>query len=110
MVSTEFLFTVQDGVCQRTIDRPAYVESITWFPGGEGDCSSHWPLSLHKPFFPLAFLSVEGSDVAKLVRQDNYYGFCRAKSLNGDSGLERQGMHLSKYLFDGVPLTSPFRF
>ncbi|KAE9392118.1 WD40 repeat-like protein [Gymnopus androsaceus JB14] len=38
----------QDGVCQRTIDRPAYVESITWFPGGE------------------AFLSVEGSDVAKL--------------------------------------------
>ncbi|KAJ3806883.1 hypothetical protein F5876DRAFT_90859 [Lentinula aff. lateritia] len=39
----------QDGVCLRTIDRPAYVESITWFPGGE------------------AFLSVEGSNVTKLV-------------------------------------------
>ncbi|KAJ4467107.1 hypothetical protein C8R41DRAFT_64960 [Lentinula lateritia] len=38
----------QDGVCLRTIDRPAYVESITWFPGGE------------------AFLSVEGSNVSKL--------------------------------------------
>ncbi|KAJ4478616.1 hypothetical protein C8J55DRAFT_542716 [Lentinula edodes] len=38
----------QDGVCLRTIDRPAYVESITWFPGGE------------------AFLSVEGSNVTKL--------------------------------------------
>ncbi|KAJ3781345.1 hypothetical protein GGU10DRAFT_367113 [Lentinula aff. detonsa] len=38
----------QDGVCQRTIERPAYVESITWFPGGE------------------AFLSVEGSNVTKL--------------------------------------------
>ncbi|KAJ3866493.1 hypothetical protein EV359DRAFT_71777 [Lentinula novae-zelandiae] len=38
----------QDGVCLRTIDRPAYVESITWFPGDE------------------AFLSVEGSNVSKL--------------------------------------------
>ncbi|KAJ4474338.1 hypothetical protein J3R30DRAFT_3295652 [Lentinula aciculospora] len=40
--------TAQDGVCQRTIDRPAFVEAITWFPGGE------------------AFLSVEGNNVAKL--------------------------------------------
>ncbi|ESK86388.1 catabolite degradation [Moniliophthora roreri MCA 2997] len=38
----------QDGVCRRTIDRPAPVESITWFPGGE------------------AFLSVEGSTVTQL--------------------------------------------
>ncbi|KAG7095415.1 hypothetical protein E1B28_006164 [Marasmius oreades] len=38
----------QNGVCQRTIDRPAYVESITWFPGGE------------------AFLTVEQSTVTKL--------------------------------------------
>ncbi|KIK57402.1 hypothetical protein GYMLUDRAFT_46278 [Collybiopsis luxurians FD-317 M1] len=38
----------QDGVCQKTIDRPTFIESITWFPGGE------------------AFLSVEGSHVAKL--------------------------------------------
>ncbi|KIK57375.1 hypothetical protein GYMLUDRAFT_75576 [Collybiopsis luxurians FD-317 M1] len=38
----------QDGILQRTIDRPAHVESITWFPDGE------------------AFLSVEGSDVVKL--------------------------------------------
>ncbi|THV01875.1 WD40 repeat-like protein [Dendrothele bispora CBS 962.96] len=38
----------QDGVCTRTIDRPSYVEAITWFPGGE------------------AFLSVEGSRAAKL--------------------------------------------
>ncbi|KAF5390996.1 hypothetical protein D9757_003981 [Collybiopsis confluens] len=46
--STDHLLAVQDGVCQRTIDRQTYVESITWFPGGE------------------AFLSVEGSHVAKL--------------------------------------------
>ncbi|KAF9269633.1 WD40 repeat-like protein [Marasmius fiardii PR-910] len=38
----------QEGVCQRTIDRPAYVESISWFPGGE------------------AFISVEQSTVTKL--------------------------------------------
>ncbi|KAJ3763939.1 hypothetical protein EV360DRAFT_91547 [Lentinula raphanica] len=38
----------KDGVCQRTIERPTYVESVTWFPGGE------------------AFLSVEGSNVTKL--------------------------------------------
>ncbi|KAF8888546.1 hypothetical protein BD779DRAFT_1439978 [Infundibulicybe gibba] len=38
----------QDGVCKKTIDRRAFVESITWFPGGE------------------AFISVEGSDVTKL--------------------------------------------
>ncbi|KAF9063012.1 hypothetical protein BDP27DRAFT_1335856 [Rhodocollybia butyracea] len=38
----------QDGVCQRTIDRPAYIESITWLSSGE------------------AFLSVEGSNVTKL--------------------------------------------
>ncbi|KAI0821946.1 WD40 repeat-like protein [Trametes gibbosa] len=38
----------EDGVCKRTIDRRKNVQSITWLPGGE------------------AFLSVEGSDVAKL--------------------------------------------
>ncbi|KAK7047424.1 hypothetical protein VNI00_006655 [Paramarasmius palmivorus] len=55
---------LQDGVCQRTIDRPTAVESITWFPGGE------------------AFLSVEGSSVTKLdlkgkVRKDPKFNLIR---------------------------------
>ncbi|KAE9402799.1 WD40 repeat-like protein [Gymnopus androsaceus JB14] len=57
----------QDGVCQRTIDRPAYVESITWFPGGE------------------AFLSVEGSKVAKM---------------------DLKGKVLGTYNFEGIKLQS----
>ncbi|EPT02101.1 hypothetical protein FOMPIDRAFT_1029426 [Fomitopsis schrenkii] len=44
----------EDGVCKKTIDRRKNVQSITWLPGGE------------------AFLSVEGSDVVKLVL-DTYH-------------------------------------
>ncbi|KAL0577193.1 hypothetical protein V5O48_004791 [Marasmius crinis-equi] len=46
----------QEGVCQRTIDRPANVESITWFPDGK------------------AVLSVEHSTVAKLSLTGNLLG------------------------------------
>ncbi|KAI0948106.1 hypothetical protein AcW1_009704 [Taiwanofungus camphoratus] len=44
----------EDGVCKKTIDRRKTVQSIAWLPGGEG------------------FLSVEGSDVFKLVL-DTYH-------------------------------------
>ncbi|KAJ7185449.1 hypothetical protein C8R46DRAFT_1060616 [Mycena filopes] len=43
----------EDGVCQKTIDRQTNVESITWFPGGQG------------------FLSVEGNTVTKLDLRGN---------------------------------------
>ncbi|KAF9031656.1 WD40 repeat-like protein [Hymenopellis radicata] len=46
----------EDGVCQRTIDRPVAIESITWLPGGDG------------------FLSVEGTLVAKLDLKGNVMG------------------------------------
>ncbi|KAJ8082886.1 hypothetical protein PM082_008743 [Marasmius tenuissimus] len=46
----------QDGVCQRTIDRPTFVESISWFPEGN------------------AFLSVEHSTVTKLDLKGNVLG------------------------------------
>ncbi|KAJ7754565.1 hypothetical protein B0H16DRAFT_1542795 [Mycena metata] len=43
----------EDGVCQKTIDRQANVESITWFPGSQ------------------AFLSVEGNTATKLDLRGN---------------------------------------
>ncbi|KAE9393814.1 WD40 repeat-like protein [Gymnopus androsaceus JB14] len=67
----------QDGVCQRTIDRDVYVESITWFPSGEGESSGYWLFPLGKSFFLLffaAFLSVEGSNVVKVDLKGNVIG------------------------------------
>ncbi|KAJ7906089.1 hypothetical protein B0H13DRAFT_2194387, partial [Mycena leptocephala] len=57
-------FIRRDGVCQKTIDRPTNVESITWFPGSQ------------------AFLSVEGNTVTKLDLRGNIldqYDFGRMK-------------------------------
>lgn len=56
---------MQDGVCKKTIDRHASVESLTWFPGGEGGFSLIIWGSTIKP--SIAFISVEGSSVTKLV-------------------------------------------
>ncbi|TFK73519.1 WD40 repeat-like protein [Pluteus cervinus] len=47
------LWTPEDGVCVASFDRKVSVESIAWFPEGDGEPS---------------FISVEGSDVTKLVR------------------------------------------
>lgn len=59
--------SVQDGVCRKTINRRRAVESITWFPGGEG--MFHWgePTNVLTNI-TAAFMSVEGSEVVKLVR------------------------------------------
>ncbi|KAG6901760.1 hypothetical protein C0995_008235 [Termitomyces sp. Mi166 len=48
-LSTRHLLFSQEGVCRKTIDRKTNVESIAWFPDGR------------------TFISVEGSDVTKLV-------------------------------------------
>ncbi|KAG6908170.1 hypothetical protein DXG01_005870 [Tephrocybe rancida] len=42
------VWTAEEGVCRKTIDRKTIVESVAWFPDGR------------------AFISVEGSDVTKL--------------------------------------------
>ncbi|KAF9457745.1 hypothetical protein BDZ94DRAFT_1326045 [Collybia nuda] len=42
------IWTAEDGVCKKTINRDASIESITWFPDGN------------------SFISVEGSNVTKL--------------------------------------------
>ncbi|KAF9012146.1 hypothetical protein BDZ89DRAFT_963668 [Hymenopellis radicata] len=56
-----------DGVCQRTIDRPLAIESITWLPGGDGAFRcAFWTIGMLIPCVR-RFLSVEGTLVAKLV-------------------------------------------
>lgn len=65
---------VQDGVCKKTIDRSGEVQSITWFPKGEGIVFIIYFLAYYSTRF-IAFLSVErkfgavneGSYVVKLV-------------------------------------------
>lgn len=47
------VWTSEDGVCKKTIERQAFVESIQWFPDGK------------------CFISVEGSDVIKLDLSGN---------------------------------------
>ena len=56
------------GVCKKTIDRKQSVLSVAWLPGGEGVSPSIWTTQgcVHSAF--LAFLSVEGSYVTKMVR------------------------------------------
>jgi hypothetical protein len=57
----------QDGVCKKTIDRLRAVESITWFPGGEGKKFSFKKQFAEADFLVSAFLCVEGGDVVKMV-------------------------------------------
>ncbi|KAG1748304.1 quinon protein alcohol dehydrogenase-like superfamily [Suillus paluster] len=61
----------EDGVCRKTIERHHHVQSIAWFPGGEGEA----PIDTHgcdtDNSSSIAFLSVEGSEVVKLDLNGN---------------------------------------
>ncbi|KAF5379166.1 hypothetical protein D9615_006004 [Tricholomella constricta] len=61
------VWTAEEGVCKKTIDRKTAVEAIAWFPDGK------------------SFISVEGSDVIKLDLNGNIieqYDFGRMKLLD----------------------------
>lgn len=45
----------EDGVCRRTVDRKASVQSINWFPGGEGNDQAARFSSVLSTFRSLAF-------------------------------------------------------
>ncbi|KAF8069027.1 hypothetical protein FPV67DRAFT_1607451 [Lyophyllum atratum] len=56
------VWTAEEGVCKKTIDRKTGVEAIAWFPDGK------------------TFISVEGSDVTKLDLNGNVSPRCFPKS------------------------------
>lgn len=79
-------------MCKKTIDRRRTVQSITWFPGGEGQSplALIWPIP-NLVYVWLAFMAVEGSCVTKLVSQscagipeisDVFYRILMAKSVH----------------------------
>lgn len=87
-------------MCRKTIERHHHVQSIAWLPAGEGEV----PIGTRRlcQQVILAFLSVEGSEVVKLVS-----GYC-ALIYNVPTHFDRilTAMCVPQVQFCGMPLKS----